>query len=307
MATAAELRQRVYDYLYGQTPTEKPFESIITASYTNVATTVAVTDGDDWSEGDIVENIETGEQMLVTSVSVNNLTVVRAQNQTTAAASSGTDDQLRKNPRFTIKELDDALEEALNAMGRWGIHGFDTGSLTLVASQWFYGITETDVSPEYGVLAVYYPDTTTEIPVGLPFRYLTDISTAPSEYSVGQGIVLMSKGDRATTDTLYYTYAQSYDFDTDLDTTIAKVELAHEELVVTAAVSRVFGHSISPATQDPGRRTDRTVPPGQTTRDGRWYQGVFFIEARAEQGRVALRRLRLPGTVRGRRGRRWQQ
>lgn len=306
MATASDIRQRVLNYVYGAYHTDRPFETQLTGSYTAGGTSITVTDGTDWEEGDIVENALTGEQMRVQSVSTNTLTVERSYNSTAAAASDGTTDRLKKNPRISIAQIDTAIKHALNNMGSWGIHSFGTGSLTLVASQYGYEITDTDVDETYGVLAIYYSDTTTEQPIAVPFRQSVQLSTAIADWTAGHVVTLLSKGDRAAGDDLYYTYARSLVFDTNLDTTLAKLLAPQEEVIVLSAASEVIGETIIPATHDPGARTDRTTPPGQTSRDGRWFQGEFFIKARAEAARVAVLRQQVPGTVRTRRAKRWR-
>lgn len=299
MATAAEIRQRIYDYVYGAYPKDRPFETQITSSYLIGATTINVIDGTDWAEGDVVENTVQGDQMLVLSVAANALTVERSYNNTTAAASSGAADRLRKNPRFSQQMVDNATTEALNILEAWGVHAFGTGSVTLAASQFYFEASETDISEVYGILSVYYDDTTTQIPIALPFIWRQHLSTGPAAWSQGRGIHLQSKGDRATTATIYYTYAKLID-------AVADLLVSQEELVVVGAVARLLGHTITPATQDPGSRTDRTTPPGQTSRDGRWFQGEFFIKARAEAARLTVIRQQFPGDARTRRARRWR-
>lgn len=307
MATLADLQARVEQYAYGATPKDRPFETTLAEALDSSETDVDVLDGDDWSRGDILEVQETGEQMYVLSVSTNTLTVQRSYG-TVAASAAATGGLVRKNPRFTVDQINEAILDVVNSIGNWGVHGFSTGTLTLVASQYGYSVPETDVDDAYGVLACYYPDDTTEIPVQLPFRDAVQLSTSPSEWSSSYIITLLSKGDRAAGDTVYYTYAQSLAWDTDWSTTLAKLSVEQEELIVLGAASQLLGFSIIPATQDPGVRTDRTVQPGQTSRDGRWFQGEFFLKSRAEAARLAVlrQRLRSNSSVRTARARRWR-
>jgi hypothetical protein len=306
MATQATLRAAVFDYLYGAYSTDRPFTSVLTSAINNSTTTIPVLDGDDWSKGDILEVVETGEQCLVLSISTNNLTVGRSYGTVaaTAAADAG---YVNKNPRFTYQKVDRAITEVFNSFTSWGVHGFSYVQFTLVASQYFYELTETDIDDQYGVLSVYYPANDTEVPQVLPFQFRSRLSTSPSEWGNAQGIILHDKGNRTTNGTVYLTYAQSLGFDTDIDTTAAKLALPQEELVVLGAVTRMIGQTIIPATQDPGARTDRTTAPGQTSRDGRWFQGEFYTKVRAEAARLAVvRKEVVPGSVRTQRARRWR-
>lgn len=305
MATEASIRQRIYNYVTGLYPTDRPFETTLTGSYTT-GTTIAVVDGTDWAEGDILENATTGELMRVISVSSNNLTVSRAYGGSTQANSTGTDDLLRKNPRWSRTEVDNAITESLNALSDWGIHGFSTGSITLAASQYYYELSDTDIDETYGVLAVYYVEDTTKQPIYLPFRQDYTLDTTDADWSQGRGITLLSKGDRATTDSVYYTYAQSYHYDTNNNTTLGKLLTEHEELVVLGAVTRLLGHTVLPYTQDPGARTDRTVASGQLARDGRWFQGEYYIKIRSAASRLVVMRQRFSGLPRIRRAGRWR-
>lgn len=308
MATIADIRQRVFDYLYGVHPTDKPYETTLGGSYLDNATSITVANGNDWEAGDVLENALNGDMYLVASVAADVLTVQDDYGGTTSAASVGTDDMVRKNPRFSTKQVDDAIKEALNSMESWGIHNFGTGSITLAAGQYYFELSDGDISEVYGVLGCYYPATNGEQPEFLPFRYNIQLSTSPAEWSTAYGVTLLSKGDRAATGTVYYTYAQSYEFDTDLSTTVAKLMAQHEEMVVVGATARVLGHGILPSTQDPGAFTDRTVQPGQLTRDGRWFQGDFFIKARAEAARLAVLRQRVTAgaNARVKRASRWR-
>lgn len=305
MASASTIRTRVYEYLYSAFPNDRPFESLLTEALDNSETDIDVTDGTDWEESDVLEVVETGEQCLVLSVATNTLTVQRSFGtvDATAAADAG---RIRKNPRFTQDQLDTAITEAANTLEAWGVHSYSTGSFALAASQWYFELSETDIDSNYGVLSVYYVDDTTKQPQPIPFVYYSGLSTGDADWTQGRGVKILSKGDRNTTDTLYFTYARSLEFDTDLDTTLAKVLAPQEELVVLGAVTRLLGGTIVPMTQDHGQRTDRSIPPGQTSRDVRYFQGDFFIKARAEAARLAVERTRLPRARQSNRARRWR-
>jgi len=300
--TVAALRQKVYNYLYGAQPQERPFTSAITSSYVAADGTIDVIDGADWSENDVVENETTGEKMLVLSVATNTLTVSRAYEDTTAADSTGTADRVRKNPRWSQYEIDDAVEASIYGLEAWGIHVWGTGSITYDSTVEFIEITDTDIMKQYGVLDLYYQETDTLIPRGLPFRQITQISSDPTGWNAsGIGLQILGWGDVSSSKpTAYYTYAKiPADATALLDRQV--------EIVALGAAVLLLGMSIAPRTQDPGVFSDRTVQPGQGMRDARWYQGEYFIRARAEAGQLAVERQNLPGTVRQNRARRWRR
>ncbi len=305
MASASTIRTRVYEQLYSAFPNDRPFETLLAEALDNVETDIDVTDGDDWDEGDVGEIVETGEQFLVLSVATNTLTVQRSYG-TVAATAAAINGRIRKNPRFTQDQLDTTITETVNSLESWGVHGYGTGSVVLVASQYYYELTETDVCAQYGVLSAYYVEDTFKTPVPLPYKQHYHLSTGDPDWSQGQGITLLDKGDRDTGESVYFTYAQSLEFDTDLDTTLGKLLAPQEELVVLGAVTRLLGGTIVPMTQDHGQRTDRSIPPGQTSRDVRYFQGDFFIKVRAEAARLGVDRQRLPRARQTARARRWR-
>lgn len=299
MATAAELRTSVYDYLFGAYPTDRPFESLLAEALDNSETDVDVLDGTEWSQNDIVEVTTTGELMLVLSVATNTLTVERSYGSTAATASVGAADRIRKNPRWTMEKIDRAVQSVIQALPTWGIHKFGVGAITLVAGQYYYAIDGSDFCPPYDILAVYYPDDSTEIPQYVPFHNSGPmLSSTPADWAQTKGVTLLSWGTRIATEDIWYTFAEKYGDETDLT-------VPSEELVVFGACARLMGMSIAPSTTDPGARTDRTVQPGQVSRDGRWFQAEFFIRARAEAALAAVQRQGFARTARTARSSRW--
>jgi hypothetical protein len=305
MASIDTLRASVLQHLYGSFPLDRPFESLLGEALDNSETDVDVLNGEDWSENDVLEVVETGEQMLVLSIATNTLTVKRSYG-TVAATAADDAGLVRKNPRFAVEQIDHALTQAMNELEAWGLHAWATGSITLVASDWFYPVDLDDVDSTLGVLSVYYVDDTTKQPVALPFVYNHQLNTTPADWEFAQGIKLLSKGDRAADDTVYFTYALSYTLvGGNLTSKLANLLPEHETLVTTSAVVDLLGMTVVPATQDPGQRTDRTVPPGQTTRDVRFFQGQYFLLVKAEAARLAVDRMKLPRARLTARAARW--
>lgn len=297
MAALADLRQRIYDNLYSSAPHEHPFVTLLNeagfdATETDVTLDAGV--GGSFVAGDVME-IE-DEQMLVTSMSTDVATVIRGWNNTTGAVHAE-NVPITKNPRFTRAAILNALVGAAGILEAWGVHGFGTGTDDFVENQTYYDLTDTDIADLWGVLQVYYPQDTTLLPIALPFRYFKEIHTTVS--ATGQGLHLWERGQLGITDTFYYTYASVLAYTSTLTA-------AQEELIVLGATTTLLGGTIGPSTHDPGARTDRTVAPGQTSRDVRFFQGQFFIQVRVEAARLAVERDKFTlGTVRGRRARRW--
>ncbi len=303
MATAAAIRERIYSNLYGSFPTDAPFVTTLTATYTDAEGVIDVLDEDDWAAGDVMENTATGELMKVLSVTTDSshvVTVSHGWNGTTTAAAVASDDVLFKNPRFTQKKLDDAVTAVLLSLEGWGVHAFGTGSITRADPVILYDLSETDIVESYGILKFYRAEGTSEIMQMLPFKFFFNLDTSESEWTQSNQLAVLSFGSSADTDALYFTYAQQILLTTDL-------AARQEEIVVAGATASVLGGAIAPATQDPGARTDRTVQPGQVSRDVRFFQGQFFTGVRAEAALVTVaRQKQMQEAVWATRSRRWR-
>lgn len=296
MATLASMIQRVKDNLYSAALNERPFAHLINGAINNSTTTVAVDTGTNFQTGDIIEFMADGEQCFVQSVATNNLTVIRGWNGTTAAAQDD-NEVILKNPRFTYKQINDAITATLYQLSSLGVHGWGYGEITLVASQEWYDLTATDIMEWPGVVNVYYVEnTTTDLPISLPFKYhsrfKTDVSTTT------HGLHLWDWGDQTAGDKLYYTYAQILDATTDLLS-------RQEELVVMGATAKMLGKVLAPRSHDPGRLTDKNYDPTDQIANARWYQAEFFVQTRAEAAALRAEARKFSGGVQLARARRW--
>jgi hypothetical protein len=107
VASAAVVRQRVKDYLYGSDYLKRPFTDFLNqdGNVSATDTVITVSNISSWGVGDIVE-FNTGEQAYIKSVSLDNnrFTVARAWNGTTAATVTDLT-AIEKNPRFTYAQL----------------------------------------------------------------------------------------------------------------------------------------------------------------------------------------------------------
>ena len=108
MASAAGVRQRVKDYLYGSDYLKRSFTDFLNQDGTvsSTDTVITVTNISSWNSGDIVE-FNTGEQAYIKSVDTDNnrFTVSRAWNGTTAATVTDLT-AIEKNPKFTYSQID---------------------------------------------------------------------------------------------------------------------------------------------------------------------------------------------------------
>jgi len=286
MATAAAIRQRIYGNLYGAFPTDAPFVTTLTATYTLSEGVIDVLEEDDWAVGDVMENTATGELMKVLSVTTDDTDIVTVSHGwmgTTPLAAVTAADVLYKNPRFSQKKIDDATTATLVSLENWGVHAFSTGTITRADPVVVYDLTETDFVESYGILKLYRAVSDSQKIEQLPFRFSFNLDTSESEWSQSNQLHVLDFGSSVDTAALYFTYASQIAATTDL---IAR----QEELVVNGATAAVLGGAIAPATQDPGARTDRTVQPGQISRDVRYFQGLFFTGVRAEAALVAVSR-----------------
>ena len=286
MVTLAAMSKRVEGMLYGAFPTESPFVTTLTATYTDAEGVIDVLDGTQWEVNDVVENTATGEQMKVLSISSNILTVVHGWAGTTTAAAVAADDVLYKNPRFSQLEIANSIQFTLYQLEDWGVHGFSYGTITRADPKTFYELSDNDIMDWLGILKMYVVSGNSEVPIPLPFRYHYSLGTGPTEYTNGQGVMMGNFGPTSDGDTIHYVYAQQL-------TDVGELTPMQEELVEMGTVAKVLGASIIPATHDPGARTDRTTPPGQTSRDIRYFQGQFIQMARTEAAHLTVQRQKM--------------
>lgn len=300
MATQAEIRTRINDNLYAGFPADAPFVSRISVAYNNSIETITVLDGTQWANGDVLENLDNGENMKVVSKSGNVLTVLRGWNGSTPTASTDANDPVYKNPRFSAPFIDRSIESVLHDLHKWGIHIFGETTVTRVNPKEFYELAATDILEQYGVLKAYYVADNSELPITVPFRYHSNYGVGSTEYTQGRGVEVLDWGNVANGESLFLVYAKRIDSVTDLLD-------RQEQLVVDGACALLLGGTIIRATHDPGARTDRTVQPGQTSRDVRHFQGKFFTDARTEAAQCFIERQSiLHETTRYARARRWK-
>ena len=285
MASATEIRERIFNYAYGSGHGKRPFAHRINGAYT-AGGTVTMDDGAKFTVNDVLEFQPLGMQARVESIATNVLTLDAGLNGT-VDANLADNVTLFNNPRFTIKDADDAVKATLEVLEDYNIFVIGTGTITLVANQFYYDLTDSDIVEPWGVLGLFEQDATDLIPRPLPFHYYAGIHATLS--TSGHGIKVWYWGNSTAGDTLYFTYAKKIDATTDLTT-------RQEEMVVKGSVAQLMGTDIIPRTMDPGKRTDRTVQPGQTGRDSRWFQAEFQRALWREEARWMTEIEQLPTT-----------
>ncbi len=304
MATTAEIRQQIFNFLYSDQTMERPRNGYLATALDDGAdqtTTVASAKALGIVLNSIIEFAD-GDQALVTAIATDtDLTLERGLNTTTAAAhSSG--DRFYVDPRFTIAMVDDAVDKVLATLEGHGIHAWGTGSITRSdTSQDHWSITETDLANPEGegsILSVYYVRPTQEYPLPLPYREYQQLSTTPAEWANAAGIHILAWGEVALNDLVYYTYAKLID-------AVGDLLPRQEQIVMEGALWQLARATTIPRTQDPGRYTDRTVQAGQGNRDSQDFGGAFFLMTRAESAQLAVERDALPSAMADRRARRW--
>jgi hypothetical protein len=295
MATLAALRQRVFDNLYSAHPGERPFVQLLNGGITAAATSVVVDDGTYFRAGDIIEFQANGEQCYVLSVATHTLTVIRGWGNTTAAIQ---DDNavILKNPRVTSKQVDDAITAVLYDMTGHGVFRLVDAAITLVAGQDTYelSVAHADILDYPGIVSVYYEDTSGNI-VSLPFHMVTKVD---STIFTNPAVRVLWWGDNSAGGALRVIAAARY---TDVTTLPSQLE----EVLVLGVTARTIGKMIAPALQDPGAHSNRTVQPGQASRDARWYTAEYLTAVRREVAALRVGLRHAPGFQQWRRARRW--
>ena len=295
MATQAAIRRRVKDFLYSQEPPGRPFASLVNdASVLAADTTIVVDDGTFFAAGDIIEFENDGEQVYVLSVSTNTLTVIRGWNDTTAADQAD-DSVILKNPKFSLRQIDEAIDGVLFELEEYGVHAWGDSTITRVSQQSLYDTAVTDMVRTVGVVSVFHEDSVSIEPHPLPFRFHLYAVTLAAQ---GSAITILDWGDQQIGEDVNFVYAKQID-------AVADLLPRQEELVVLGTVARLLGGTIIPRTIDPGKLTDQSVQPGQGGRDARWFQSEFYLKVHRESAVLKEETKQFPQNRLTARARRW--
>lgn len=289
MAGLAELRQRVLNNVYSAEPQARPSLQRLNGLVANSAsdTTVAVDDGSGFVQGDIIE-FDDGEQGLVWAVATNDLTVVRGHNSTTTGEHAD-NEFVKVNPKHTLYDVDEALDEALRDMDAQGLYQLAAGTdITLVSGTDTYELAETDMKFPEGVRAVFYQDSVNSDLIGVPFKQVFD--PLSQDFTGDLGIRLLDWGNNSAGDTLSVVYAQ--DLKDLIDAGLVDERL--EDAAVSFATGKLLKGAEGARLHDPGRYTDRTVQPGAELRTGAFWTAEYQRQVWRAKARLKASEKRLP-------------
>jgi len=264
-------------------PRNRPYETPLTNSPGAGGTTFSVADGDAFQVGDQVET-PAGELALVTAISTNDLTVTRAT-RSIAAENVSSGDLLKKNPRFSLEQMDNAVDNILQELDPSGVFYMLTETVAYTTDD-FYDVTDTAMDD---VFSTWYIDNGNfHVPY---FYFMTDpANTQPKIYLAAAGF----------SGNIHVVYRRPYAVVTEFPDRVAP-------MIIAGAVYRLMGGATILATDDPGQRTDRTVQGGQEGRDSYWYFREFRRLKDVEVAYLADQVKRVPTDRLSQRSRRYRK
>jgi hypothetical protein len=228
----------------------------------------------------MVESPE-GELSLITAISTNDLTVSRSA-RTNAAENLASGDMLRKNPRFSVEAIDNAVDAVLQELSP-RVDALLTEDVTYTVDDW-YDVTDTAMEEVH--TAWYIDDGNFYVAY---FAFNTDIdNTQPKIFLASAGF----------TGAIHVAYTRPYAAITEMPNRLGP-------MMTMGAVYKLLGGSGARATSDIGRRTDRTVQGGQEHRDSYWFYREFVRLRDAERSYLDTRIKKLPRDRQSQRGRRF--
>lgn len=259
--TAAAMRTAIKQELYGTDVTTRPYETTLAADSLAADTTIDVFagSGTSWAAGDIGE-FDDGEQVLVLSRSTDALTVRRAYKGTAADRTTG--DVLAKNPKYSVAQIDQAIQHVLQDLAP-DVYLPYTISLTFDSTTTWYPFSTAGDDQVFEVITVYYNPTDGDQPQAAPvWQFMRDVPSAG--FTKTLGLVIPASINLAAGATIYVNTKKEM---------LAVTELPDrmKSLVVMGATYQLLGGGDVRRIHDPGKRTDRTVQPGSEARSSIWY------------------------------------
>lgn len=279
--TVAGVRTAIRNTVESAEPRSRPYQTTLTNSPGTGGTTLSVGDGDAWQVGDLVETPD-GELALVTAISTNNLTVSRSWGAI-AAENLASGDVVRKNPRFTVDQIDQAVADIVSESDP-RVYNLATETIVYVTND-FYDVADTAMEEVY--TAWYIEDGEFRTP---RFMFWTDDANAqPKVYLAAAGY----------TGNIFLNYRKPYTAVTELPNRLSP-------MVVAGAVYKLYGAEVVSSSTDPGQRTDRTVQGGQEGRDSYWFYREYLRLRDAEVALLKEKIARLPRDRQSQRMRRFR-
>lgn len=293
--TAADIQEAVRLEVYSAEITDREFIDITTSDPGAGGTSLNVADTNYWSVGDIGE-FDDGEQVLVTAVPTGStLTILRGHNGTTAAAHA-VGSVMTKNPRFSRAQIDSAFQHVLEDL-RPDLYELATETLVYDPTTRWYPFSGGTTDRIFDVLTVYYKPNTVDHPVAAPlWKYLHGVLSAVFTGSHG---IWVPGLEIATSDNFYVAVKKAV-------TGIADVPDDWKSMMIMGVVYHLMGAQNVIRTHDPGKRTDRTVQPGQEGRDSIWYLREYMRRKDRLTSDLENRAKDLPLSRTAMRAKRWQ-
>lgn len=254
MATLKDLQAQVRSYIYSTFPLLRPLEDQMTV--TNVGTPVTHQlftpryHTESWAVGDIAEIKADEELIYLVEKEGNGFRVIRAYNNTTVAEiATGRMINVVKNPRFTAQTINFGIDTIIGELERKGVYRLETAIFRPNT------LTQPSLTGLMEILALYYFDEGDRV-CPLPFRQVTQYVSENEDFDHISPIRARYGQER----TYYMTYKKR----------IRKPEDLMERqvgIVPVGVAAELLSGQIIPSLQDPGRRADQTITPGQEARD----------------------------------------
>lgn len=275
------LRAAVREAVEAAEPRNRPFQTALTNTPGTAGTTFSVADGDAFQVGDYIETPD-GELALVTAIATNDLTVTRNIG-TSGAENLSSGDLIRKNPRFTLDQIDAAMEDIVYEMEGHSVFNLAAETIAFTTDDW-YNLTATDATEVY---SAWYLDSG-EFRVPFYTFVIDPANTQPQIYLATPG----------WSGNIYINYRAPYASYTEMPDRL-------RPMMVAGIVYKLLGGAAVVSTTDPGKRTDRTVQGGQETRDSYWWYREFVRLRDIEVAHLREQVKRLPKNRLSQRARRF--
>ena len=237
----------------GAEPRNRPYQTALTGN-PGTGTNFAVGDGNAWAQGDYAEG-PLGELSIVVSPPPGNNLTMRRTVGITPVETLASGDMLRKNPRFTIDQINVETLASIRALRGNGIYELATESVTYTTQGW-YDMTATTAER---VVTAWYIDANGDFR-SPQFALKTDPENSQPKVWLGTA---------GFAGTVEVQYRKPYAVVTDLADNVG-------DIVAYEVIYKLMGIANVGSTMDPGRRTDRTVQGGQEGRDSIWYLREFI-------------------------------
>lgn len=289
--TESSLREEIEHLVYSAQPQARPYQDEVQNNpLASGGTTLTVLDGTQWSEGDVVDFDDDGDQAMVTAISTNDLTIRRIGDDTSHA--QGT--VVYRNPRWSHKAIGYAIQHIIDDLFP-DVYIHATNTQTYDPQQQWYPINDSQLTE---VVSVFYEDDEylTPVPLG-SWRQWNGLPGA--EFTQSEGVYIPGSMGMDNGDSFYVVYRKVIGSATDLYDRQAVI-------VVHGAAYRLLLGANAVRTHDPSRWTDRTVQPGQEGRDSVNFLREYFQLRRREELRLSHDEDRLPKHPASERARRFR-